>query len=553
MRSDYFVMILMLSMASVLITYYGSYTEKRYVYDTAKNLQRRIDKKLRDVMPACCKALTKECLSCAAGLMVKDFCKRHQGEYGCPKNTTVPKYSNITYMKNNVKSEPKIMIAIPTYNRIGYTKFNAKVIRSYHKIPSKLLHIFDDCSSEYSEKDLRNWYGEDINFFPCKKRLKSDENIRRMFRYFAKSDFDIIFSVDTDLLFQKEWKEFILKNIDSTDGVMSLYHSNAPHHKTLRCTTYLCEKGSMGSAGTVMKKNIVKDMLSKNKNKLFDWGFVEIFKKKKIRMMVPKKSLIFHYGQYGQNNGCGTKEVARNFDRSTLPTWIRNGIQFYFDKCSSPSKLNDVGKDVIFHNTVPVENSLNANTINDIGTDICMSHPDGVMWNTFKNMIGILNSLKAPYNLHGGTLLSWYRDCSLGNQDIDVTLELKWFTSNNKILRKKLLANGWRLEHAFGTIGKAGYEEAWLKNKIKVDIFSQTIVRGKHTNGLTINGVTYPCTIEKKGTSVYKWSDIQIRVPVPIEDALKSLYNDWKTPVNDYVWYINPFKKGNQCTKSFTL
>ena len=75
MRSDYFVMILMLSMASVLITYYGSYTEKRYVYDTAKKLQRRINKKLRDTIPSCCKALTKECLSCAAGLMVKDFAK----------------------------------------------------------------------------------------------------------------------------------------------------------------------------------------------------------------------------------------------------------------------------------------------------------------------------------------------------------------------------------------------------------------------------------------------------------------------------------------------
>ena len=109
MRSDYFVMILMLSMASVLITYYGSYTEKRYVYDTAKNLQRRINKKLRDTIPSCCKALTKECLSCAAGLMVKDFCKRHRGEYGCPKNVTKPKkivpeikYSDLDCVGKNV-------------------------------------------------------------------------------------------------------------------------------------------------------------------------------------------------------------------------------------------------------------------------------------------------------------------------------------------------------------------------------------------------------------------------------------------------------------------
>ena len=88
MRNDYFVMVLALSMASVLILYYSSYTDKRYVYDTASNLKRRIDKKLRDTIPTCCKALTKECLSCAAGLLVHDFCLRHQGEYGCLDNIT---------------------------------------------------------------------------------------------------------------------------------------------------------------------------------------------------------------------------------------------------------------------------------------------------------------------------------------------------------------------------------------------------------------------------------------------------------------------------------
>lgn len=88
MRNDYFVMVLALSMASVLVLYYSSYTDKRYVYDTASNLKRRIDKKLRDTIPSCCKALTKECLSCAAGLLVHDFCLRHQGEYGCLDNKT---------------------------------------------------------------------------------------------------------------------------------------------------------------------------------------------------------------------------------------------------------------------------------------------------------------------------------------------------------------------------------------------------------------------------------------------------------------------------------
>jgi hypothetical protein len=204
-------------------------------------------------------------------------------------------------------------------------------------------------------------------------------------------------------------------------------------------------------------------------------------------------------------------------------------------------------------NNIPVKNSLYANVIRDAGIDICNTHPNGIMWDTFQNMINILNTLDAPYNLHGGTLLSWYRDCSLGGQDIDLTLELDWFSTNNDKLKQRLLNNGWRIERIFGTIGKAGYEEAWLKNNIKVDLFSQALVNGKYTNGLTVGDITYPCMIDKDGTLTYRWGNLNISIPVPIEKALKSLYNDWKTPAKKYVWYIDPFKRGNQCTKDFTL
>ena len=183
----------------------------------------------------------------------------------------------------------------------------------------------------------------------------------------------------------------------------------------------------------------------------------------------------------------------------------------------------------------------------------CAAIPKGIMWDTFTNILTILNQMNAPYNLHGGTLLSWYRDCSLGASDIDFTVDLSWFAKHNAKLKNKLLKQGWKQKHVFGTFGKAGYEEAWEKNRIKVDLFSQTLLNGKYTNGLTVDGKTYPCVIEKYGTEVAKWGDLSMKVPIPIEGALKSLYNDWKTPVKNYAWHINPFKKGNQCTKSFML
>ena len=89
MRTDFMVFILLLSVASVSMTYYGSFEgSTKIIYGTASELRERVEKKLRQNLPDCCPELTKECLSCATGLLVKDFCKRHKGEYGCP-NVTV--------------------------------------------------------------------------------------------------------------------------------------------------------------------------------------------------------------------------------------------------------------------------------------------------------------------------------------------------------------------------------------------------------------------------------------------------------------------------------
>ena len=118
---------------------------------------------------------------------------------------------------------------------------------------------------------------------------------------FSKSEYDILLTLDSDLLMKNNWKEFIYEHIDKT-GVISLYHSNAPHHKTTDCNGKVCRKHSMGNAAAVMKKEIVKKMLKHNKHHLFDWGWVKYFEKNGIYMYVPEKSIVMHYGKIGQNN-----------------------------------------------------------------------------------------------------------------------------------------------------------------------------------------------------------------------------------------------------------
>lgn len=85
MRPDLLVLISILSLASIVILYilYTYDDGIRVVYDTAANLRLRLNKKLNEKLPECCHGLTKECLSCATGVLISDFCSRHIGEYGC--------------------------------------------------------------------------------------------------------------------------------------------------------------------------------------------------------------------------------------------------------------------------------------------------------------------------------------------------------------------------------------------------------------------------------------------------------------------------------------
>jgi hypothetical protein len=34
---------------------------------------------------ACCKAMTKTCLACAAGITVETYCAKNPGKFGCPR------------------------------------------------------------------------------------------------------------------------------------------------------------------------------------------------------------------------------------------------------------------------------------------------------------------------------------------------------------------------------------------------------------------------------------------------------------------------------------
>ena len=176
---------------------------------------------------------------------------------------------------------------------------------------------------------------------------------------------------------------------------------------------------------------------------------------------------------------------------------------------------------------------------------ICTNKPSGDKWNTFRSIITLLNKLKAEYMISGGTVLFWYRDCNFGDSDIDINIDWDWFVSHVKVLKAALKQNGFVKVHKFGQIDKYGYEEAWKKNGIKVDLFTQARVNGKYISGTTIHGIVYPCYSFFERYAVHSWNSLEFRVPEPIEPYLKKKYGNWRIPERGYHWARSPFKRDN--------
>lgn len=86
MRMELFsILVLSLIACSIILYNIQETRTKVRIYDTANNLRKRLYTEMAERLPECCKESTKECFACATGTFVEDFCKRHSGEFGCPK------------------------------------------------------------------------------------------------------------------------------------------------------------------------------------------------------------------------------------------------------------------------------------------------------------------------------------------------------------------------------------------------------------------------------------------------------------------------------------
>jgi glycosyltransferase involved in cell wall biosynthesis len=234
-----------------------------------------------------------------------------------------------------------ICVAIPTYNRIGYVQLTSSALKG--TFPSLNTWIFDDKSTEYSEQDLIGWYGTE-HVWQSKKRLKADAMARHILEWFLSTKYDVLVLLDSDLLVAPDWHDDLQKGLHKSIGLLSLYRSGAPKHKSVSCGDILCTMPSMGNAGTVWRRDLAKRMLVEmpNRDGGFDWGWSEWCTKNKVQMEALKNSAVLHIGMYGSWSHESTAEKSVGFPMKELSVDVRQRAEHFLKGAKPTPQKSDI-------------------------------------------------------------------------------------------------------------------------------------------------------------------------------------------------------------------
>lgn len=229
-----------------------------------------------------------------------------------------------------------ITIGVTTYNRLYLLKtMAASLYQSDISVPHN-VRLYDDCSTEYSAEDLKKLFPTAVSIKVNKINMKADENIIEMYKDFLKTDDDYFFNADSDLIFSKNWLTRALELIERTSGVLTLLNANL-HGSYKDIDEDLCLKKTIGSAGTLFKRNRIEELINfmnpdKNK-KSFDWQFSQFFVEMSVPIYCVKNSLVQHIGYTGQNSHFFF-DYGRNFAIESLAQGqiINDILENYIDQ-----------------------------------------------------------------------------------------------------------------------------------------------------------------------------------------------------------------------------
>jgi len=260
----------------------------------------------------------------------------------CPSADSAPTVMNLTETESepshtmDTRDDKEIFIAVTVKDRISYVKLFAEHANWLNISDLADVHVFDNGSRQFSIMDLQSW-------FPCatihEMDTLHDADIvtRRAFEFFiSNSSCRTLINVDSDALLHPEWQNFVRKVLPHSDGAISLYHSAAPYHPSSNCNEITCEKKTIGALGMVFRREVLQEALSevqasKTKEKdSFDWALCAYLIKSGRKVLVPRQSLVLHFGLHGAHgDGSSHVEVDKDFNMSSLPTTTRAQVRYF--------------------------------------------------------------------------------------------------------------------------------------------------------------------------------------------------------------------------------
>ena len=207
-----------------------------------------------------------------------------------------------------------ITIGITTFNRKKILTMMAKSLYESLDGVDYAIRLYDDASDDYDESFLKALFPDAKTIIRHKERHLSSGNIQFMYRDFLNYDDEYLFNADADLIFRKDWVDAGLKMIGQTDGILSLF--NTPVHSPIGEKGTLCEKKHVGSAGTLLTRDVVEKIcedIDYNVNKGFDYAWCEAMMKRGKHLYCSKESYIQHIGLVGMYSKYNRFDYGKDF------------------------------------------------------------------------------------------------------------------------------------------------------------------------------------------------------------------------------------------------
>ena len=234
----------------------------------------------------------------------------------------------------------KITIGVTTYNRKNILQMMAKSFYESHRPYSYSLRIYDDCSEFLSEEEIRDIFPDAVSIYRQPFNRGADFNTFYMYEDFLKTDDDIFFNADSDLIFSLDWMEKGLCLLENTEGILSIF--NAENHPAINNCNGLLKKSDIGAAGTFFLRDKLNDFMSylypydSIKTDGVDWTFSKYFQSHGINMYASEISYVQHIGLFGYNSRLEYFDFGKNFEVDSITNGqiLNDIIEFHFGKRS---------------------------------------------------------------------------------------------------------------------------------------------------------------------------------------------------------------------------